>query len=735
MLTLMIGVVLLAAGLLVTADALAQQRQLRRTLQRDADQISSAFTHHFDRARSLDLLLAQNEAFDPERTEATDRAAANRALRYLEVLYPGAIGEACLIDDHGRELARVTEGRPADEGDLSDDEASNPFFAPTLSLSPGRVYQAPPYVSPDTGRWVISNSTWIGHPERSRLIVHFEVSLDSFIAYVTPSAVTRHVAVVDRGTGQILLQDHVPLPAAAPAARFPSTAWSTAFKAVSAQAGAVEVDGREAMFRRIDRGAGNANDWYVVEWSTARASLVPFWAGVSGTGSGLLLIVVALLALRHQQRTLRVAARLDHLTGLANRKALEEAVAAALDAASKPTGERVAVLVLDLDGFKQVNDTLGHDKGDLVLQEIARRLQANVFEYDTAARVGGDEFAVILRRLREVDDVTTVAHRLRDALIRPIEIDGKPRFIGASIGAAVYRDHGRSPAELLRNADAAMYQAKRNREGVRLYDAGTVAGAHELELAAELLAALDNDELHMAFQPEFSLETGEVVGVEALARWQRPGRGFVPPSDFIPLAEQTGLIRPLTYLTLRMALDEAQAWQGSGVHVPVSVNLSAQMTADRRLPAEVCSLLEQRGLRPEALVLEITETSAIMDRQGAIESLTSLRSTGVRVVLDDFGAGYASFGALQDLPLDGVKIDRALIADQATGEHRLLTATIELAHRLGLHVVAEGIEDAATLDLVRRLGCQAAQGYHLARPLNPGALRPLLGVERQVART
>jgi diguanylate cyclase (GGDEF)-like protein len=721
----LVGVVLLATGLMFTAEGVAQAREQHATLQHDAAQVAASFSSYFERAGSLDLLLAQNQVSAVTPSGALDRASLNRALRYLQVLYPDTVGEACVIDEQGRELARVTQGKAAAAADLSSDEANNPFFAPTLALRPGQVYQAPPYVSPDTGAWVISNSTWIRLSTGHRAIVHFEVSLASFGQYVDAGG-ARHVAVIDGGSGQILMQDHSALPAARPAGRFPVAAWSRAVTTSSGSNGAARIDGHPAVVRRINRATGNANDWFVAEWTAARASLVPAWVGAAGTAFGLILIVIALVALRRQQNTLRAAARLDHLTGMGNRKALEEALTEAVAAASKQRGNRVAVLMLDLDGFKQVNDTLGHDKGDLVLQEVAQRLHANVFQYDTAARIGGDEFAVVLRRLRDVDDVAAVAHRLREALIRPIDIDGVPRFIGASVGAAVYPEHGRSSAELIRGADAAMYQAKRDREGVRVYNPGTAAGVDALTLAAELMIAIDTEQLNLVFQPVFSLTTGEITGAEALARWDRPGYGPIPPTEFIPLAEQTGLIHTLTYLTLRHALDEAQIWRRNGADIPVSVNLSGLMAADRTLPEQVSILLSERGLDPDALVLEITETAAIRDRDGAIEVLRRLRAIGIRVELDDFGSGHTSFSALHDLPLDGVKLDRTLITNQSNGDTRLLAGTIELARSLGLKIVAEGIEDAATLALVRRLGCDTAQGYHLARPTNPAAIHALL---------
>ena len=489
---LVLGVTLLAAGLLLTTGAIAQGHQQEHTLQRDAAQVSDSFSSYFERARSLNLLLAHDETFTPPAGGVVDRSAASRALADLEDLYPNAIGEACVIDQKGSEVARVTLGVPASAGDLDAAEAKNPFFAPTLALGFGQVYQAPPYKSPDTNNWVISNSTWITVADGSRLIVHFEISLESFARYVNTGATNTHVAIVDRGDGRILLQDHTALPRTSVATDFPATEWSRELTTLTSSSGASTVGGHPAAFAIIDRAMGNANDWYVVEWTTASASFVPAWAGVALTALGILLLAVALLVLRRQQSTLRRAARLDHLTGLANRKALEEALNLALDAAQSGN-DTVAVLMLDLDGFKQVNDTLGHDKGDLVLREIARRLHANVFEYDTAARMGGDEFAVVLRNMRDVDDVAAIAHRLREALTRPIEIDGVPRFIGASVGAACYPDHGQSGAELLRGADAAMYRAKRDREGVRVYDVGTFAGASALGLAAELLAAIDGN--------------------------------------------------------------------------------------------------------------------------------------------------------------------------------------------------------------------------------------------------
>ncbi len=720
---LLTGVVLMAAGLLMTAGAVAQERQQDETIQRDATQVALAFSSYFERARSLDLLLAQNPAFTPGEDVPFDHAAADHALEYLEQLYPGTIGEACLIDETGRELARVTEGVPAPASDLSSDEAENAFFAATLALEPGQVHQAEPYVSPDTREWVISNSTWVPRADGSPLIVHFEVSLGTFRPYLTETSGGRHVAVVERSTGRTVLQDGVALPSTSPVGIFPAFAAVEPVRSGAGDwTGTLDAGDQRLAVSEVARTTGNRNAWVVMEWSDTRASAVPAWGGVALTVVGVALVLLFLLVNRRQEGALRMAARLDHLTGMSNRKALEEALNEAVAAAAQPGADRVAVLMLDLDGFKQINDTLGHQKGDLVLQEIARRLHSSTMEYDTAARLGGDEFAVVLRRLRRADDVSAVAHRLRDALIRPIDIDGVPRFIGASVGAAVYAEHGRSSAELLRAADAAMYRAKRGREGVRVYDVGTEAGADALGLAAELLLAIEKEELTLVFQPTYTVGTGEIVRVEALSRWRRPGNTEVPPAHFIPLAEHTGLIRQLTRLTLQRALDAARTWQLAGVAVPVSVNLSAQLVADRSLPSEVARMLTERGLTGRALVLEITETAIMRDLAVAIEVLHALRALGVRIELDDFGSGYASFKALHELPLDGVKVDHALVNDPSTGGQRLLAATIDIGARLGLKVVAEGIEDETTLDRVSRLGADTAQGEYLARPMEGPAL-------------
>jgi EAL domain-containing protein (putative c-di-GMP-specific phosphodiesterase class I) len=308
---------------------------------------------------------------------------------------------------------------------------------------------------------------------------------------------------------------------------------------------------------------------------------------------------------------------------------------------------------------------------------------------------------------------------LHEALTRPIELDGVERFVGASIGAALHPLHATTAEELLRNADAAMYDVKRNRTSPRLYEPGTAEGVGELELAAELLNGLDRGEIVLHFQPELDLHTGAIVAVEALARWDHPSRGLLPPLEFIPLAERTGLIRPLTVATITQALDQVLAWRRNGHSPRISVNLSAGVLTDQALAQEILAALDHRELPGEVLSVEVTESAVIGDRDSAISFLTTLRAAGIRVELDDFGSGYASFGYLRDLPLDAVKLDRSLVAtvlDRADSRE-ILRCTAEVIHGLGYQIIGEGIEVPAQAALLRAVGCDIGQGFLFSRPV------------------
>jgi diguanylate cyclase (GGDEF)-like protein len=413
----------------------------------------------------------------------------------------------------------------------------------------------------------------------------------------------------------------------------------------------------------------------------------------------------------------RRAALHDALTGLPNRVLLQDRLQRAITTSEQP--QPMAVLVMDLDRFKEINDTLGHDAGDLVLQQIGPRLQGALRETDTLARLGGDEFALLLP---ETDSATAqaIAQRLLRSLDAPFTVQSTKVEVGSSIGIAVYPDDGIDADTLLRRADMAMYQAKSDRSGWAIY---TPERDHyspdRLALVADLRHAIDRDELVLHYQPQVDVRTGGFVAVEALMRWPHPERGLLAPDTFIPLAEQTQLIRPLTHWAIGAGLRQSVAWQAAGMAIPVAVNLSAHDVQDPGLPTVVAELLAAYGASPERLRLEITESSLLADPERARENLVALRALGVRIAIDDFGTGYSSLNYLQRLPVDELKIDKSFVKCMATdeGARSIVRAVIDLADDLGLGVVAEGVEDRTTWEVLAALGCDMAQGYYFSPPL------------------
>ncbi|HEY3021910.1 MAG TPA: EAL domain-containing protein [Solirubrobacteraceae bacterium] len=417
----------------------------------------------------------------------------------------------------------------------------------------------------------------------------------------------------------------------------------------------------------------------------------------------------------------------DALTGLPNRTLFHERVTAAISSGARG---RHAVMLMDVDHFKEVNDTLGHHHGDELLREIAARLAKAVRPEDTVARLGGDEFAVLVPDLDRDETAVAVAERLLRTLQDPLHIEGLSLEVTASIGIATHPAHGDRVELLLRHADVAMYEAKRGHTGHQVYrPENDRHSTHRLTLAAELRKAIDEGELELHFQPQADLATGAVRGVEALVRWRHPSRGLIAPGDFIPLAERSGLIAPLTSFVLDQALGQASRWRDSGLVLPIAVNLSARSFLDHELPAEIAALLSKWGTDAELLQLEITESMLMSDPDRARTVLERLTRQGLRLSIDDFGTGYSSLAQLKRLPVDEIKIDRSFVIDMGSSanDEAIVRSTIELAHNLGLSVVAEGVEDEASLRALRRLGCDLAQGFHLGRPLPAESLTPLLG--------
>ena len=416
---------------------------------------------------------------------------------------------------------------------------------------------------------------------------------------------------------------------------------------------------------------------------------------------------------------LRRQALHDGLTGLPNRSQLTDRLRKALRRSSR-TLDPVALLVMDLDQFKEINDALGHDHGDRLLIELSHRLEDLLAGTDMVARLGGDEFAVLLTRPGNLEEAGRVAAEIREALEQPFHLGGISLQVNASIGIAVYPDHAVDGETLARRADVAMYTAKRTGGGYAFYaPEHDQSSIRRLSLLGEIRRAIAEDEFVLHFQPSVDLATGDLRGVEALVRWQHPVHGLMPPAEFIELAEVSGTIQALTRWVLERAIETICAWRDEGVVVPVAVNLSVRNLYDLELPAWLDQLLADRGVEASMLILEITESELMDDPLYAMEVLGKLKALGVATSIDDFGTGYSSLAYLKNLPIDELKIDRSFVGTMVTDESDLtiVRSIIDLSHNLGLDVVAEGVEDADTLERLAEMGCDRAQGFFMSRPV------------------
>jgi diguanylate cyclase (GGDEF)-like protein len=417
---------------------------------------------------------------------------------------------------------------------------------------------------------------------------------------------------------------------------------------------------------------------------------------------------------------LRHEAMHDALTGLPNRTFLMRQLGAVLDDVEAGQEPGVAVMILDLDGFKAVNDTLGHQQGDVLLIEVAHRLTTAVGTSGTVARLGGDEFAVLVPGLPEEDRVVHVGRRVLQALEERIELDGMKVEVGGSLGIALAPLHATDPAGLLKRADMAMYDAKQSSRGLRVYvpDLDT-HNPRRLALVGELRSALQAGALEVHVQPQARLGTGEVVSVEALVRWEHPEFGAVSPAEFIPVAERSGLIGPLTSRVLDASVAAVADWRAHGHDLGIAVNLSTRSLHDADLVDEVDRVLRRHGVPPGRLTLEITEGSVMADPARAVAVLHELRDLGCRLSVDDFGTGYSSLSYLKRLPVHEVKIDRSFVTGlhAESGDAAIVRAIVDLGRHLGLEVVAEGVEDQRTWDLLASMGCDLVQGWLLSAAL------------------
>jgi diguanylate cyclase len=457
-----------------------------------------------------------------------------------------------------------------------------------------------------------------------------------------------------------------------------------------------------------------------------RAQQVLLWVTPAVFGIGLALVAWCTTVLHRSRREAasraeenRQQALHDALTGLPNRTLLRQRASAALEA-PQPWGGTAALMLIDLDRFKEINDTLGHAYGDIVLQVVAERLQGAVRASDTVARLGGDEFAILLPHVDGPDAARDLADRARTAMEASIEAEGATLDVDASVGIALAGIGGTDVESLLRNADIAMYAAKDRGLGVCVFDARLSDHSPErLGLLGELRRAIDSGELVLHYQPKLSVADGRVRGVEALVRWQHPERGLIAPSLFIPLAERTPLIHALTRHVVDTALAQCATWRSAGRMLQVAVNISARNLLDDRFVDDVLALLARHEVPAAFLELEVTESAIMADPARAQQILGRLAAAGITLSIDDFGAGYTSLAHLKDLPVHQLKIDRSFVSSMTTdrSDALIVRAVVELGHNLGLTTIAEGVEDEATWQRLRAVGCDLAQGYHLSRPM------------------
>jgi diguanylate cyclase (GGDEF)-like protein/PAS domain S-box-containing protein len=423
----------------------------------------------------------------------------------------------------------------------------------------------------------------------------------------------------------------------------------------------------------------------------------------------------------------------DPLTSLPNSLRLMERLQLQL-AESRRHNRRFAIAYLDLDRFKAINDTWGHSAGDTFLQKLALRIKRCTREVDTMARVGGDEFLILMPDIRQTENLGTIAQRLLAAVSRPVNVKGRALEVTASIGIACYPEDGEDSDILLRNADAAMYRAKElGRNGFHLCTAElTSQAAARTSLESGLRAALDREELAVYYQPVVSLVSGRIVGLEALVRWHSPEKGVILPGAFIPIAEETGLILPIGGLVLRTACRRVKEWQQTGLpDLRVAVNVSARQFRDPSLLQTVERALSESELAPEHLEVEITESVAMASAEIVVANLEALRGRGVRIAIDDFGTGYSSLNYLKRFPIHSLKIDRSFVTEVGTNpaDAGIVRAIVEMAHGLKLNVVAEGVETEDQFRHLRRYGCDEIQGYWVSQPLPAEGINALLARE------
>jgi diguanylate cyclase (GGDEF)-like protein/PAS domain S-box-containing protein len=857
---LIVGIIVIgvAGGVFVETSVSAARTRDDTAAEHLASAITSEVTTLFGQWRSEVLIAAQNEAFtswsDPAQRPAA-RVHFESALLAIHELYPSRVGEACVIDRSGRELARQVNGEIAPVESLSPDERGNAFFGPTISLSPGVAYEDRPYVSPDTGDWVISVATPVMVDGTNEFVVHFEVPLEE-IRRRLDNLVDGggRARIVEPATGLVLVDTgsarHL---GSAPLAQVATTepitsaamhertvdptrfeglsspnrwtieAWvphsevfSTSFTAEllglvgalgalvllavaqSKRATAVEaLHLEEEQFRRAfdDSPVGmalSALDGTILRVNHALCTIVGVAVGdllghhssevpgaevlhvetddiaalvdghtgvvkrerhyerdggaridchvtvsllmaTNGTPARIVVQVVDETDASGLRRRLQHQATHDTLTGLPNRALLLERTTTALERA-RTVDSTVALIFLDLDHFKVVNDSLGHEAGDELLVAVGERLVEAVRAWDLVGRLGGDEFVVLCDPIEDTAAAETVAERITLLMSRPFVVRDRVLHVSASLGVALTTGAGvATPADLLREADTAAYRAKeRGRARYELFDDAMRARAEaQLDLEDGLRNALMRGEFRVHYQPIVDLASGLIGGVEALVRWEHPDKGLLYPGSFIDVAEGSGLVVSLGLNVLDQVCRQLATWDRTlGARSPrtVTVNVSPRQLIEPDFVESVGEVFEATGVDPARICLEITENALMEDVDLSLGVLGALKVLGVDLAIDDFGTGHSSLSYLRRFPVDMVKIDQSFIQDLGVDRESssIVEAVVNLAHVLGLTVVAEGIETIEHLVALAPLGCDKAQGYYFSRPCAPDVVTEML---------
>lgn len=458
----------------------------------------------------------------------------------------------------------------------------------------------------------------------------------------------------------------------------------------------------------------NAMPFIFAFWGQYTSSIMAYEAGtmVADQTSDLRDLTVAL------EHKVSHEATHDSVTELPNRVLLLDRLDQAIQGASR-TKDTLALLILDIDDFKDINDTLGHFNGDRLLKQMVSRLHGGIRKSDTLARVGGDEFAMLLNTKTEQEHIQKIVEKIKKIFLEPFSLDGLALEIQVSIGVAFYPEHGKEVDSIMQRANVALEAAKQDTNKYTIYSSDLDRhNPHRLTMMGELRQAIENDELMVYYQPKVDLKTSRICGAEALVRWQHPEHGFMPPDEFIPMAERTGLIKPLSIWVMNQALSQAEQWHRQKLKINIAINLSPTTLLDPEFPNMIIGILSSYDVPPEYVTLEVTEGSMIKNPELAMEILHRLSEMNIKISIDDFGTGYSSMAYLKDLPVSEIKIDKSFVLDMLSNERDavIVKSIIDIGHNLGLYVTAEGVEDKQTGLRLKELGCDILQGYYFSKP-------------------